>query len=229
MGALAGPLTVAKFTVRGELTDDFHTTFLKAIRHRAFKPLTPDEEAEERIGWCAVGSPLDAELSHDAVFYNSYLNLGLRIDKWRLPATLLKAELNDAIAERLQKTGKERLGKTEKDELKDRIATRLKKRILPSMRHFDLVWNLDSMVLWFWSQSQKTQEQLSVLFEQTFGLELVLHSPYVAATALDLTESEAQALSTVEATPFHAAKKAERERARDKTRAEDRAQAEEEE
>lgn len=226
MGALAGPLTVSKFTVRGELPEDFRSTYMKAIRLRAFKPLTPDEEAEERIGWCAVGNPLDFELSPETVLYNGYLNLGLRVDKWRLPAPLLKAELNDAIAEKLQKSGKERLGKTEKDELRDRVALRLKKRLIPAMRHFDLVWNLETMTLWFWSQSAKTQEQLSVLFEQTFGLELVLHSPFVAATELDLTEGEAQALTTVEATPFHAAKKAERERerARERARAEARAE-----
>jgi recombination associated protein RdgC len=229
LGALAGPLTVAKFSVRGELPDDFHSTFLKAIRHRVFKPLSPDEEAEERIGWCAVSAPLDLELTHEGVFYNSYLNLGLRIDKWRLPASVLKAELDTAIVERLAKTGKERLGKTEKDELRDRIATRLKKRLLPAMRHFDVVWNLETMVLWFWSQSAKTQEQLSVLFEQTFGLELVLHCPYVAATSLDLTDAEAEALNASEATPFHAAKKAERERERAKERARAEARAADEE
>jgi len=228
LGALSGPLSVAKFSVRGDVPEDFRSTFIKAIRHRAFKPLTAEDEAEERLGWCVVAAPLDLELTHESVFYDSYLALGLRVDRWRLPATLLKAELEQAIAERLLKTGKERLGKTETDELKDRIATRLKKRVIPSMRHFDVVWNLDQAVLWFWSQSAKTQEQLSVLFEQTFGLELVVHSPYVAATELDLTEGEARALAAAEATPFHAAKLAERDRARarERARAEEQARAE---
>ena len=211
MGALAGPLTVAKLSVQGQLPDDFKESFVKRIQLRAFQPLTPEEDVEERIGWTAISSPLDLELSHENVFYNSYLNLGLRVDKWRLPSTILKAHVVAAQRERLEKTGKERLSKTEKDEILARVSLRLKKKLMPTMRAFDFSWNLDTMTAWFWSQSPRTVEMLSVLFEQTFGLELVLHSPYIAATELDLTKSERAALSAVEATPFHAARRKEKE------------------
>jgi recombination associated protein RdgC len=207
VGALAGPLTVAKLTVRGELPDDFRDTFIEHIQLRVFEPLTPDEEIEERMGWCVVGSPLNLELGHENVFYNSYLNLGLRIDKWQLPTTLLQAQYEGALRERLEKSGKERLTKTEKDELKLRIASRLKKKLIPTMKHFDFVWNLDTGIAYFWSQSPRAIDMLSVLFEQTFGLELALHSPYFAATELDLTKRERKALDLVDPTPFHGAKK----------------------
>jgi hypothetical protein len=207
VGALAGPLTVAKLSVIGELPEDFRDTFIEHIQLRVFEPLSPDEDVEERAGWCVVGSPLDLELSHESVFFNSYLNLGLRIDKWHLPTTLLKAQFEDGLRERLEKSGKERLTKTEKDELKIRLALRLKKKLIPSMKHFDFVWNLDTGVAYFWSQSPKTAELLSVLFERTFGLELALHSPYFAATELDLTKRERKALDAVDPTPFHGAKK----------------------
>ncbi len=207
MGALAGPLTVAKLSVRGDLPANFRDTFIEHIQLRAFEPLTPEEDVEERMGWCAVGSPLDLSLDHEKVFFNSYLNLGFRIDKWRLPTTLLQAQYEAALRERKERSGKERLTKTEKDELKLRIALRLKKKVIPTMKHFDFVWNLDTSVAYFWSQSPKTVEVLGVLFEQTFGLELALHSPYFSATQLDLTKRERKALDAVDPTPFHGAKK----------------------
>lgn len=225
VGAIAGPLTVSKLAVRGELPDDFREVYLKHIRQRVFVPLSPEEEADERMGWCVVGSPLELELTHENVFYNSYLNLGLRIDRWRLPPTLLKAQVVEAMQERLEKTGKERLSKTEKEELQARVAVRLKKKLIPTLRHFDLSWNLDTGVAYFWSQSPKVVDQLLVLFEQTFGLDFALYSPYVAATELDLNEAEATALATVEQTPFHGTRRAAQERA-DKERADNKERAE---
>ena len=70
---------MAKLSVRGELPEDFRDTFIEHIRLRAFEPLSPDEDIEERMGWCVVASPLNVELGHENVFFNSYLNLGLRI------------------------------------------------------------------------------------------------------------------------------------------------------
>ena len=206
MGALAGPLTVTKLSVRGDLPDKFRDTFVEHIQLRAFEPLTPDEDIDHRMGWCVVGSPLSTELTHENVYYNSYLSLGLRIDQWRLPTTLVQAQYESALRERLEKTGKQRLTKTEKDDLKLRIALRLKKKLIPAMKHFDFVWNLDANVAWFWSQSPKAIEMLSVLFEQTFGLELAPSSPYLTATELDLTKKERKALDVVDPTPFHSAK-----------------------
>jgi hypothetical protein len=207
LGAFSGPLTVSKLWVRGELPDGFRDRFIKHLRLRTFQPLTADDDADERVGWCVVGSPLELELGHENVYYGSYLAVGVRADRWRLPTTVLKAELAEATRAALAKSGRERLTKAEKDDLKQRVATRLKKKLLPSMRAADFVWNLDAGVAYFFKQSAKAIEQLSVLFEATFGLELALDCPYLAAVERRLGDSELEVLAAVEPAPLHTARK----------------------
>src|SRR4051794_27356886 len=85
MPALKGSLTYARFFVDGELPADFRDKFVKAIRLRAMKPLEPDEDALERSGWCRVGEPFEIDLGYEDVFYNEFVNLAFRTDRWVVP------------------------------------------------------------------------------------------------------------------------------------------------
>jgi recombination associated protein RdgC len=207
VGAFSGPLTLSKLFVRGQLPADFKKTAPDRIRLRAFAPLEPDAEVEESLGWAVVSSPLDLELDHEKVFFGSYVNLALRIDRYRLPPALVQAHFQEACREALVKGKREALSKADKKELLARVSLRLKKRVLPSMIAFDFSWNLDTMVAYFWSQSAKAIERLSAHFETTFGLELVTNSPYMAARERSLNETQLRALDAVESTPLHAARK----------------------
>jgi recombination associated protein RdgC len=208
VGALSGPLTVSKLFVRGQLPADFKKIAPDRIRLRAFTPLEPDEEENERMGWCVVSSPLELSLDHEQVFWGSYINLGLRIDRYRLPPAILQAHFQEACREVLAKSKRDALSKSEKKELMARVSLKLRRKVLPTMACFDFSWNLDTMVAYFWSQSAKAVDRLGALFEATFGLELAPNSPYVAARALSLGQAELEALDKTEPTPLHAARKA---------------------
>jgi len=200
LGALAGSLTFTRFFIRGELPKRFRDRFVESIRLRAFEPLVPEGEEQEHFGWCAVGRVLDLELDHEKVFYNSYLNLGLRIDRWRVPGALLRAHLAEAEHEALARSGHERLGRREKAELKARIIAHLRRKLMPSMKIVDMSWNLDSGVVRFYNQSPRVHEQLMELFEKTFSLELVADSPYISAERLDLSTARLEALAGLDPT-----------------------------
>ena len=107
MGLFKGALTYSKFHVRGELPEHFADRFVESIRLRAFRPLTPSEDEDERVGWCSIHHPLDLELDHHKVFVNEYLNLGFRLDRWRIPSNLKKAHFAEAEAELLATLGRE--------------------------------------------------------------------------------------------------------------------------
>lgn len=181
MGALNGSMSASKFYVQGELPKDIHGSFMKRIQLRLFQPLRPEEEAEERSGWCAVGEPFELELEHDKVFSGPYLSLGLRTDRYRFPPAVVHAELEQAAQTLREKRRQERLSRTQTAELKQRVLQSLRRRYLPTTQAVDLVWNLDRQELYFWSQSSRLRERLCELFELSFGLELVLDSPYIAA------------------------------------------------
>ena len=90
MPALKGSLTYARFFVEGEVPDDFRERFMRSIRLRALKPLEPDEDDLERSGWCRVGEAFELELDYESVFYNEFINLGFRTDRWVIPGPMLR-------------------------------------------------------------------------------------------------------------------------------------------
>jgi recombination associated protein RdgC len=204
LGALKGSISFSKFYIRGELKDGFRDRFVERIGLRAFQPLTVEEDAEQRAGWCSIENPLDFELDHSKIFFNSYLNLGLRTDRWVIPAPLFKAHFAEAEREHLAKRGREKLGKREKEELRAVVSRRLRAQLMPVMKVIDLSWNLETGVVRFWNQSPRVHEALGELFEDTFELELVPESPYIAARELGLSTAHAKAFETLKPTVFHA-------------------------
>ncbi|MFT3774984.1 MAG: hypothetical protein QM820_57280 [Minicystis sp.] len=204
MGALKGSISFAKFYVRGELPEGFRDTFIERLRLRAFRPLTVEEEDEQRAGWVSIENPLDTDLDHPKVFFNSYLNLGYRVDRWVIPSPLFKAHFGEAEREYLAKRGREKLGKREKEELKAVVSRRLRAQLMPVMKVIDLSWNLDTGVVRFWNQSARVHEGLSELFEDSFGLQLVPQSPYTTAADIGLSPAQVAAFEMLKPTAFHA-------------------------
>lgn len=172
---------------------------MRSIRHRAMKPLEPDEEDLERSGWAKVAEPMTTELSYEDVFWNEYVVLSYRTDKWQFPGAMLKARFKEAEAAYLEKKGKPKLSRSEKNELKLLVAKRLRKSNAPATRSFDLAWSLNENVVRFFSHSPKVGAAMSELFDKTFKLRLVPESPYTLAARLGLDKSEEQAWQDLEA------------------------------
>lgn len=203
MGAFNGSISFAKFYVRGELPEGLRDGFIERINLRAFRPLAAEEDAEQRDGWCSIENPLDCALDHGKAFFNAYLNLGYRVDRWQIPGPLFKAHFAEAERAHLAKNGREKLGKREKEELKTTVSRALRRQLIPVMKVIDLSWNLDTGVVRFWNQSAKVHEALEELFTDTFQLELVPESPYTAAAEIGLSAAELRAFEAIKPTPFH--------------------------
>lgn len=181
MGALRGSLTYSRFFVVGDLPDDLPSASTKRIRANASQPLNPDEDVSERHGWCAIEDPMITDLDHESVFFNEYACLGLRIDRWVVPKPLLNAHLRDAEEALLEKKGLEKLGKKARADLKLFVLKRLRRQLMPSTKSVDLVWNVQTGVARFFSQSERIHLLVQELFEKTFRLKLVPESPGTAA------------------------------------------------
>ncbi|HQP36068.1 MAG TPA: recombination-associated protein RdgC [Polyangiaceae bacterium] len=204
MGALKGSITYSRFYVQGELPENFANGYMRRIRNRMFEPLTPDSDDPTHWGWCSIADPFDLELDQEKVFFNAYLNLGLRIDRWSVPAPLVKAQLAQATKAVLEKKGRERLSRAEKEELKSVVVRKLRKQLLPAMKVIDLSWNTETGVVRFWSRSKKSVEMLHEMFEKTFGLKLLPHGPYAAAVRAGCDPEQLERLSSTQPAVFHA-------------------------
>lgn len=181
MGAIRGPITYSRFFIAGEVPDDLAGATLKKIRANAFRDLVPEEDDSSKHGWACITDSMDVELDHEKVFYNEYLCLALRIDTWIVPKPLLLAHLRTAEAQLLEKKGLERIGKKARAELKLAVLRKLRRQLVPSTKSIDLIWNTQTHVARFFSQSQRIHLLVQELFEKTFGLRLVPESPGIAA------------------------------------------------
>jgi hypothetical protein len=204
MPALRGSLTYVRYFVEGEAPDDL-SAFLKPIRLRAMKPLDPQEDVSERSGRCRLGEPFATDLDHGDVFFNEYVNLGFRTDRWAIPGPMLRAKLREAETAYLARKGRDRLSRRERTELKDLVSKRLRREIAPSTRVADLSWASGDGLVRFFSASPRTGALMQELFLKTFGLRLVPEAPYTLAARLGLTRAQDKAWEGLEALSLEAA------------------------
>ncbi len=208
MSALKGSLSYTRFYVEGELPDDYTETYFDAIQHLAMVPLTPDEDAHERSGWSRMGEPFELELSVESVFVDRYINLGLRTDRWVIPAPMLRAKLREAESTYLRKKDRERMSRKERTELKEVVARKLRRQLTPTTRAFDLSWSLDEKVVRFFSQAQSPAVTMEEMFVRTFGLKLVRETPYTLAARLGLSDAQESAWESIDVTSLAKGEKA---------------------
>ncbi|HET9952913.1 MAG TPA: recombination-associated protein RdgC [Polyangiaceae bacterium] len=197
MSARRGSLTLVRYFVDGQPPRDLRKRYLEAVRLRAFQPLKPEDEATEATGWCVMERPLDLEFELDKLFNDRLLQLGLRVDKFRIPSSAINAELADEERKLLTKTGAEKISRQQRKELKKRVVVKLRRKLVPISRAFDLCWDLDAGVVFFFSHSRRLGEELCALFEKTFQLRLIEDSPYVVAKRAKLPATILKALDRV--------------------------------
>lgn len=200
MPALRGSLTYCRFFVDGEIPDDFREKYMRAVRLRAMKPLAPDEEDLERYGWCKLAEPFELELHYDDVFFNEFIVLGFRTDRWQIPGPMLKARVREAEVAYLEKKGREKLGRKEKAELKENVARKLRKETAPTTRVVDVAWSMNDGIVRFFSHAEKSAGNMIELFHKTFGLRLVAESPYTLAERLGLSKAQESSWQEIEMT-----------------------------
>lgn len=207
MGLLKGSVSYTKFFVQGDVPADYRDRFLESIQLRAFTPLTPEEDAEERVGWCPFDAPYAPESGFDynGVFFNEYLNLAFRADRWRFPGPVFRALFDKMAKVYLEKQGRTRLAKREKEELKALVGRKLRKQFSPAVQVIELSWNLNAGVCRFGHQSPKVHEHLHELFEKTFGLKLLASGAYADALNAGLPEASLEAIRQVAPAAFHVA------------------------
>lgn len=185
-----GSLTYVRLFVAGEPPRDFRERYVKAIRLRAMKPLDPDEDVPERWGWTAPGEPFQLDLTYEDLFYNEYLNLGFRTDRWAIPGPALRAALREAEGASLTRKGREKLSRKEKGELKELVVRRLRKKMPPATRAQDLSWDLNAGIVRCFSHAPRAISAITELFQRTFELELAAEAPYTLAARLGLSREQ---------------------------------------
>ncbi len=203
MGVLAGSISYTRYEVVGDLPGDYRDRYLDCIRDFAFEPLRPEAEDDTSTGWVVCGELLDTEFTRDKVWLDTaWAALSLRHDRWSLPAALVRAVVAERCNEHARARDREKLTRAENEEIREQIVREMKRNALPAAAMTDLLWNLDTGCVRFWSHSNKANERFVALFEETFELKLIPRVPWVAAQNCGLSAKAIGELSELHQAEF---------------------------
>ena len=193
MGLLSGSASFVRYTVEGELPDNFWEFAAERIGAFSFRDID-DTFDEYSIGWVSVENMFDSEFAYSSYRAGDYIGLSMRIDERKVaPAVLKKFCLKEE--ERIKKERQvPRLSRAHRQEIKENIQLQLVKKAIPVGAIYDLCWNLADSTLLFFSTSNKAQAVLEDFFKESFNLQLILQIPYLIAEHL-LAPEERKALA----------------------------------
>jgi hypothetical protein len=99
---------------------------------------------------------------------------------------------------------KEVLTRYERAEIREQVEKELRKKVLPSIKSTEMIWNWETGYVRFFSTSKGLNEEFTELFEESFGLTLTPEYAYTIAhdTMLGLDRDQLSRLETIEHAPF---------------------------
>jgi DNA recombination-dependent growth factor C len=175
---------------------------VKRLEKKKFLPLEDAMEETERWGWITPEHLFDTRFEIEKVFRDPYLVFGLRLDKRKVPANLVRAlaKLEEQAARAA--TGKP-VGPAKRREIRERVTEDLMRKVLPSATSYGVVVSPNRGIVWFSNTGQRATEIFETHFEETFEIALVRQTP--RELALRLTGGDAGAIERAAATTFSAA------------------------
>jgi DNA recombination-dependent growth factor C len=173
MPILRGALTFARFRVRStqERPKDVKRWLSKGLRARAFEPIERGSEEDRSAGFVELENEDSTELSPSSFLFGEYVLVSYRVDRLRVPASALKAELEAWTREFTKDKGRPPR-KPERAEQRETVMKRLRSRALPVRRTHDVSWSLKTDCLEIWALPKGLVDEIVDCLSATFDLEL---------------------------------------------------------
>ena len=202
MGLLSASNSITRYTVEGRLKKPVLETVAAGLKKNVISEID-DNASEKAVGWTSFDKPYQPDFGGSNYVYGAYLVFALRIDKKTIPSKVIKKHFMIESARRLADSGRQYLSRNEKQTIKDLVIDRLNLKIPATPNVYDIVWNYEDSVLWFFSNLKAANEELETLFLRSFDLSLIRVIPYTAAH-LDsgLTDTEKDLLLKLSPTNF---------------------------
>ena len=190
MGLLSASNSITRYRVEGRLRKPFTETVAAGLQKHAIGEID-DQSLEKAVGWTSFEKPYQPDFRDSNYIYGTYLVFALRIDKKTLSPKMVQKHFMIESARRLAKSGRQYLSRNEKQTIKDHVVDRLNIKVPATPHVYDIIWNYEDSVLWFFSNLKAANEELETLFLRSFNLTLIRVIPYTAAFLdSDLSDTE---------------------------------------
>ena len=145
----------------------------------------------------------NTDFEDKAFFMHPYIALSWRVDIRKVPRDALKQHCHEAENEIKQSEELEYMPKDKRKELRDFIWHQLLKRAIPRTHTYDMIWNLDTSILFFGCTNNKLCDEFAAFFSRTFDIGLSPLFPYsLVYQSLEKDEINSELLDTIKATDF---------------------------
>ena len=180
MGLLSASNSITRYRVEGQLKKPIFEMVAAGLKKNVLSEID-DSASEKAVGWTSFEKPYQPDFSGSTYVYGTYLVFALRIDKKTMPSKVVKKHFMIESAQRLTESGRQYLSRNEKQTIKDLVIDRLNLKIPATPNVYDIIWNYEDSVLWFFSNLKAPNEELETLFLKSFDLRLIRVIPYTAA------------------------------------------------
>jgi hypothetical protein len=197
----AGALSLKRFQILSKNPSVSLEEALQQFKKARIDPLDLEDAREETWGFCHPfsGEPKGGRNFQIAMVEGENLLVGFRVDSKKIPGTLFRLQLKQALEGLAQAKGNlsaDSTGDSEskgtgrgiqkkyRDAAKERIKEELLKRTLPNIKLLEIVWNLNSGEVWVTSTTDSLLQKFQSEFEQAFEVQLMEFTPGIAAVSL---------------------------------------------
>ncbi|MFO7559694.1 MAG: recombination-associated protein RdgC [Desulfobacterales bacterium] len=202
MGMLSSSVSITRYLVKGKIKGDLITTIVGGLKKNTVMEIDT-EPIQKTAGWASFSNPYLPDFESSSCIIGTYFVFSLRIDKKNIPAKIIKKHYTLEMAKKLNESQKEYLSTNEKKALKENVTNTLSLRVPATPNIYDVLWNYEGSLLWFFSNQKKANEELETLFSKSFNLTLIRLFPYTMADiAMNLTDKERDLLPTLSPTNF---------------------------
>lgn len=202
MGILSSSVSITQYNVEGKLSEPLIESVANGLKKNAVEEID-NESSDKAIGWTCFNNPFSTDFNQSPFIIGTHLVFSMRIDKKTIPSKIVQKHYTLEMTKRLKNSGRDFLSKTEKKEIKDHVIHLLSLRIPATPNIYDLIWNYESHMLWFFSNLKGANEELETLFTRSFRLKLIRLFPYtMAALTSPLSDMEKEAVSQLTPTRF---------------------------
>lgn len=173
MPVLSGAVTFSRFRAEpaGDAPSDTKRWLTKGLKTGAFEPIDQRTEEERAVGFVQLENADATDFPPGSFLYGEYALFGFRVDTLKVPASLLKAEL-EKWAKAFEKENGRPPTRGEKAENRASIRHMLRQRAVPNTKVHDVSWNLKTQQVQVWAASRKTVEEVMLAVETAFSVKL---------------------------------------------------------
>ncbi|MFM8979004.1 MAG: recombination-associated protein RdgC [Planctomycetia bacterium] len=197
--------SLRRYRIQGSLPAPASDEMAKRLTDRRFLPLAAREE--RTYGWVTADNLLLTRFDADTLLRGEQVALGLRIDRRRINARLLRAQLDLEVRARARAAedggSLRRVSRDERSELRQQLAEELMKQTSPTVEAYTVLLDTRRREARLLTLSRRAHEAFCALFSDTFEASLLPLTPFQRGVELlEGRGARPEALHALERTVF---------------------------